>query len=97
MVIYHPSVRRDLTGILRYYGDEGGEVLADRFFDTFMVAVEVAEAHPERFHPVAGSIFRRAQVPGFPYHFLFRKIPAGIRVSVVRHDKRHPDFGMRRF
>lgn len=67
MVIYHPSVRRDLTGILRYYGDEGGEVLADRFFDTFMTAVEAAEAHPARFHPVADSMFRRAQVPGFPY------------------------------
>jgi plasmid stabilization system protein ParE len=96
MIIFHPSVRRDLNGILRYYADEGGENLADRFFDTFMAAATSAEAHPGRFHPAAGTVFRRAQIPGFPYHFLFRETPYGIRVSVVRHDKRHPDFGTRR-
>jgi len=98
MVIYHPSVRRDLNGILRYYEEEGAAHLADRFFDTFMMAVKSAEAHPERNHPAApASIFRRTQVPGFPYHFLFRETSYGIRVSVVRHDKRHPGFGSRRW
>jgi len=97
MVIFHPSVRRDLTGILRYYEDEGGVGLADRFFETFMVSVESAETHPERSHPsLPGSVFRRATVPGFPYHFLFRETSFGIRVSVLRHDKRHPGFGSRR-
>lgn len=71
MIIYHPSVRRDLNGILRYYEDECGEVLADRFFDSFMAAATSADAYPRRFHPAAGSVFRRAQIPGFPYHFLF--------------------------
>lgn len=98
MVIYHPSVRRDLGSILNYYEREAGDALADRFFDTFMESVKDAESHPERFHPAAeGSPFRRARIPGFPHHFLFRETSYGIRVSVVRHDKRRPDFGTRRF
>ena len=75
MVIYHPLVRRDLRGILDYCAEEGGEALADRFFETFLGC---------------------AGLPGFPYHFLYRETSYGIRISVLRHDKRRPDFGMRR-
>jgi hypothetical protein len=32
----------------------------------------------------------------FPYHFLFREIPNGIRVTVVRHNKQQPERGVER-
>lgn len=97
MVIFHPLIRRDLSGILDYYAEEGGEALADRFFDAFLRCTNQADEYPTRNHLVAaGSIFRRAGIPGFPYHFLYREMPYGIRISVLRHDKRRPNFGARR-
>ncbi len=97
MVIYHPLVRRDLRGILDYYAEEGGEALADRFFETFLRCAKQADEYPTRNHPVtSGSVFRRAGLTGFPYHFLYRETSYGIRISVLRHDKRRSDFGMRR-
>jgi hypothetical protein len=32
----------------------------------------------------------------FPYHFLFREIPGGIRITVIRHHKQHPELGLER-
>lgn len=97
MVIFHPLVQRDLLSVLGYYEEESGLELADRFFDAFLAIIDLAEANPRRYHPVEGSPhFRRAPIPRFPFHFIYRETAYGIRVSVLRHDKRHPAFGMRR-
>lgn len=32
----------------------------------------------------------------FPYHFLYEEDQRKIRFLVLRHDKRHPNFGLRR-
>ena len=97
MVIYHPEVRRGLNGVLRYYEDEGGVLLADRFFDASIDTVNQAKEAPRKFHPAEKDpVLRRVQIEKFPYHFLYREMDYGIRVSVLRHDKRHPSFGMRR-
>jgi len=94
-VIFHRLVQRDTNGILRYYTEEVGRQLADRFFRAFIVTVERAQKNPNRYHPIRGVI-RRANISGFPYHFLYRKMSNGIRVLVLRHDKRHPNFGINR-
>jgi plasmid stabilization system protein ParE len=93
--IFNPLVRKDLNQVLAYYEEEGGDLLADRFFDQFMTAVEKSVANPRRFHPVS-ELLRRADIEDFPYHFLYREKDWGIRVLVLRHDRRHPSFGLRR-
>ena len=67
--IFHKFVQRDMNGIIRYYADEAGMALADRFYVAFIVTVEKALKNPEHFHPLQG---------------------------VLRHEKRHPSYGMRR-
>lgn len=94
-VIFHGLVQRDMDEIRRYYIDEADEHLADRFYFAFLSQVEKALANPEGFHLATGAL-RRANIPKFPYHFLFRRIRGGIRVLVLRHEKRHPAFGLRR-
>jgi plasmid stabilization system protein ParE len=94
-IIFHRLIRKDLDGVLSYYERESGPELADRFFETFVEVAEKASKDPRHFHWVAG-VLRRANLPGFPYHFLYREKPFGIRVLVLRHDRRHPDFGLRR-
>jgi plasmid stabilization system protein ParE len=94
-IVFHRLVQRDMDGIQRYYLEEAGESVADRFFQLFLSVVERAASNPKRYHPISTAL-RRATIPGFPYHFLYRETASGIRVLVLRHDRRHPSFGLRR-
>lgn len=94
-VIFHRLVQRDMNGIRRFYSEEANPDVADRFYERFLQLVDKARGAPMMFHPIHGTI-RRANIQGFPYHFLYREIPSGIRVLVLRHDKRHPSFGLSR-
>lgn len=90
----HPRVHRDVSAIVRYY-----DFHSDRAGDRFLAEVEAAfaaiSANPERFHFIAPG-YRRANVKSFPYHLLFEVKHHQVRVVVVRHHRRHPDYGLRR-
>jgi plasmid stabilization system protein ParE len=90
-VTYHPSVQRDVNGILKHY-DSISENLANEFWEELLVHIEAAAKNPEHFH-FADFGFRRANLKRFPYHFLFRVLPGKIRVLVVRHNRRDPEYG----
>lgn len=94
-LILHRLVEKDLRLVLRYYEEEGGLTLADRFFTEADALIAEIAGHPTRFHPISQGL-RRANLKMFPYHFLFRETPAGVRVLVLRHHKRHPNFGLER-
>lgn len=92
---FHPAVKRDVKAILAYYHKEGGERLANRFAVELQARfAEIAE-HPTRFPYYLGSrVLRRATLHKFPHLLLFRILPDSIRVSVVKHEKRHPNYGL---
>jgi plasmid stabilization system protein ParE len=90
---YHPLASRDLLGILRYY-HEISPRLADDFEVEFRAKISVAAETPLRF-PAVGS-FRRANLRKFPYHLLYQCQKHSIRVMVIRHNKRDPDYGTSR-
>jgi plasmid stabilization system protein ParE len=91
----HPRVQRDLRAALAYYEEEGGAELADRFFLEAEAVVEGVRRNPQASHFVAEGL-RRASFQSFPYHFIYEESPAKVRILVLRHDKRHPDYGLRR-
>jgi plasmid stabilization system protein ParE len=91
----HPRVQRDLRAALAYYHEEGGPELADRFFEEAEAVVEMVKRNPQGCHFIAEGL-RRASFQSFPYHFLYEQSPLKVRILVLRHDKRHPDFGLRR-
>lgn len=93
-VVYHPAVQREVTGILRHYDRVSG-VLGDAFWDELMAAVESILKHPDRYRMVVGPL-RRKNLARFPYHVLYRVMPDRIRITVVRHHRRDPSFGMDR-
>jgi plasmid stabilization system protein ParE len=88
---YHPLVQHDVSEILRHY-DRITPRLGDEFWAELMRLVELITAKPERFH-FADRGLRRANMRRFPYHLLFRETVNGVRVIVVRHDRRHPNYG----
>ena len=91
---FHPLVQRDVNEILQRY-DEISPSLGDEFFQELLAATEKAADNPRHFHPYSEE-YRRANLKRFPYHFLYRELPDRIRVTIVRHNKRHPSYGLKR-
>ena len=93
-VVYHPAVQGDVSRILRHYNGINDR-LGDEFWEELNLSINQVIANPQRFHFEARNR-RRVNLRRFPYHFLFREIPGGIRITVVRHHKRHPEHGLQR-
>ena len=93
-VAYHPAVQRDVSQILHHY-DAINEKLGNDFWEELNSFIRKAAADPARFHFTAPGR-RRVNLMRFPYHFLFRETPSGIRITAVRHDKQHPRPGLER-
>ena len=80
-VSFNARVSRDLAEILTHYETESGIPLADDFFDRLSKKVVQAKTNPERF-PFFEQSIRRANLDGFPYHFLYRVKSGGIHIFV---------------
>jgi plasmid stabilization system protein ParE len=94
-VIYHRLVVRDLRVALDYYESEGGSKLADRFFEEVEESVARIISHPTGHH-FSDDGYRRVALRSFPYHILYDVDSLGIWIGILRHDRRHPSYGMRR-
>ena len=96
-VVMHPLVSRDFNEALDYYEKES-TAAALRFDEEVTTFIPAIATMPTRYSPYRGSpIFRRAKLPTFPYLVIYRIIPNGIRVTVLKHEKRHPNYGMTRW
>jgi plasmid stabilization system protein ParE len=93
-VTYHPFVKRDFIEALRYYHGITG-ALEDEFHEEVRSAITQAAANPLRFHLV-DQRFHRANLRRFPYHILYEIREQDLRVMLIRHNKRHPNYGMTR-
>ncbi len=95
VVIYHRRIQKDIRSALAFYEEEGGIKLADRFFqEAEDIAARVIQ-NPNAFHFATPNL-RRASFDTFPYHFLYEEDYHKLRFLVLRHDKRHPNFGLYR-
>ena len=95
IVEYHPEVQRELEAIRDWYN---GKVpgLGREFIDEFDTQVLRIAATPRRWMIVTGDV-RRALMRRFPYVIYFREARTDvIRITVVKHQRRHPTFGRRR-
>lgn len=96
-IIYHKLIPKDLGRVLDYYEVEGGTALSERFFQDAEITVTKLANNPERYHIIEEQKgIRRAPLKTFPYHFLFKVKAEGIFVLILRHDKQHPRYGLRR-
>jgi len=93
-VEYHPAVEQDVAEALRRY-DAVSRRLAEEFKAELRHVIGVAAAKPGRFHPIKSGL-HRANLKRFPYHFIYRELADGIRVTLVRHHRREPSSGMER-
>jgi len=91
-VEYHPAVEAELREISRYY-ERRSPGLGAQFIDEFERQVLALAATPDRWMVVKGDI-RRCLMRRFPYVIYFRKVDnERLRITVAKHQRRHPDFG----
>jgi plasmid stabilization system protein ParE len=92
---YHPAIEKELAEVRDYYNEQSPNLGAD-FINEFERQVLRIAAMPSRWMIVRGDT-RRAVMKRFPYAILFRVVnDTIIRVTVVKHERRHPSFGMDR-
>jgi plasmid stabilization system protein ParE len=94
-VRFHHRVQDDLNEILSKY-DEVSDALGDDFLTQLQTGVGRVCENPRFFH-FDQSGLRRYNLERFPYHFLYDVQDDTVRIWVVRHDRRNPSFGQRRF
>jgi plasmid stabilization system protein ParE len=94
-IVFHPRVYSEIEGVMRYYEETAGLSLADDFYQEFRRAVLRTAAYPEHIQERIGG-YKRVNLKRFPYNFLFREGEDYIRILVVRHNARHPNYGGKR-
>jgi plasmid stabilization system protein ParE len=94
---FHPAVQNDFNSAVDYYEAEGGPNLADRFKEEVRHCLAAITAGPTHFSFYNRSDrFRRIRLKSFPYVIVYRESAAVVRVSVLKHERRHPRFGIGR-
>ena len=91
-VEYHPLTVSDLNNAVAYYNQQRPG-LGDELRVEVYAAIGRVRSNSSRYVVVEHGI-RRCLVHRFPYAVLFRLIrDDSIRVLVIRHHRRHPNFG----
>jgi plasmid stabilization system protein ParE len=92
---HHPAVERELGEIRDSYESRSPR-LGREFLDEFDRLVLRIAAAPGRWMVIDKDV-RRALMPRFPYVIYFRQVsPDRIRITVVKHQRRHPALGRER-
>ena len=94
-VEYHPAVGSEIEEVRDYYNGRAPG-LGKEFVDEFERQVLRIAATPLRWMVVEGDI-RRALMTRFPYVIYFRHSASDlIRITVIKHQRRHPAYGRER-
>ena len=88
----HPAAERDLEEAASFYAREGSTALAARFLAEFERVARLLDSNPGLGTPRTHGR-RGFPTTDFPYTVIYRERSAGIRVLVVKHDRRHPGYG----
>ncbi len=88
----HRGAEADLSDALRFYRREAGRRVATRFLAEFERVARLLEEQPGIGTPTQGGR-RVCPMAHFPYSIIYRGDQGGIRILVVRHQHRDPDYG----
>lgn len=92
---YHPLSASDLNEAVAHYNQRRAG-LGDELRVEVYAAIDRVCINPCQFAVFARGV-RRCLVHRFPYAVLFRLVdPETLRVLVIRHHRRHPNFGLGR-
>ena len=89
-IVYHPDAEEELLDAVRFY-QQRVPGLGERFLREFDAAISKIQATPDRWALVEEDI-RRYLMRRFPYAIYYRHEEDCLRILVVKHHSRHPDY-----
>lgn len=93
-IIRHPKLAKDIRDAAMHY-EEFSERLLSAFWSELDGVLASVERNP-RSHHYDSCGLRRANFRKFPYHLLYEVDDEAIYLVVLRHDRRHPNYGIDR-
>jgi plasmid stabilization system protein ParE len=93
-LIYHPEAEAEIIETIEFYRSRSPEVAAS-FLHSLESAIEMIEGNPLRWAPIQDDL-RRVLLHRFPFGIYYRVEDQELRVLIVKHHRRHPDYGMDR-
>ena len=91
-VVLHPGAEQNIADAAAFYEVEGSAALASRFVVEVERVARLLLSNPGLGTPRARGR-RGFPTTGFPYTVVYRQVPEGIVVLVVKHDRRRPGYG----
>lgn len=88
----HRLAAADLVEAVRFYKTEAGAGLARRFLAEFERVAELLERHPGLGTP-SGDGRQSRPLTDFPYSVIYRASARELRILVLRHQSRNPEYG----
>jgi hypothetical protein len=94
LVVRHPKLASDIREVANYYSEVSERVLSAFWVELDSILSSI-ERNP-RSHHFDSCGLRRANFKKFPHHLLYEVDDEIIYLVVLRHDRRHPGFGLER-
>lgn len=94
-IIRHPKLAEDIRDVATHYAEISENILSAFWSDPDFI-LDSVKRNP-RSHHFDSCGLRRANLRKFPYHLLYEVDDNSIYLVVLRHDKRHPNYGLERW
>lgn len=89
-------VYSDIESAMGYYLCEAGAKFGTEFYEEFKRCRVIVAERPQSY-PIVRDDIRRINFRRFPFHILYQIVDDGyVKLLVVKHDSRDPDFGLDR-
>jgi toxin ParE1/3/4 len=89
-LIYHPEAEAELIEAAQFY-ENHVLGLGQRFLNEFEIALSKIQESPESWQRVDAEL-RRYVMPRFPYGIYYRCQGDELRILVIKHHSRHPEY-----
>jgi plasmid stabilization system protein ParE len=89
-LIYHPDAEIEVVEAAQFY-EQRVPGLGDRFLHEFDAAVAEIQRNPHRWRMIEAGV-RRFIMRHFPYGIYYRVEGSDLRILVLKHHRRHPDY-----
>ncbi|MEI6561510.1 MAG: type II toxin-antitoxin system RelE/ParE family toxin [Verrucomicrobiota bacterium] len=92
-LIYHPEAELELIEAAQFY-ERKVRGLGEQFLSEFDAAVKRIQKSPDRWPAVTNAPckLQRFLMARFPYGIYYRVMGDELRILVVKHHSRHPDY-----
>jgi plasmid stabilization system protein ParE len=88
----HRLAEHDLASAFQFYRDTGSDKVALRLLAEFERAAEMLDANPGLGTPTVGDR-RTYPLKKFPYSMIYKSVDSGVRILVIRHQRREAEYG----